>query len=169
MSGRFADARAAGEALAPLLVTWLAGRRGPGLLLAVEASAGFVDPVVAATGLPVVPLSIVRTDGEARCEEASQADRRLLEQAGTVVVLDRGVETGRTAIAIAAAIEQWRLPAHRAAADGTRVTDRAVLALGVGVCPRQAQPALAPVYDAVLAVVEPLARRSMRWHYADLP
>ena len=69
-----------------------------------------------------------------------------------VIVVADGVETGRAALSVAAALAQagW---------------ERRWLA--VPVCPRQTRPALDRHYERVIALVTPLARRSLRWHYAD--
>ncbi|MBI1350114.1 MAG: hypothetical protein GC156_03250 [Actinomycetales bacterium] len=69
-----------------------------------------------------------------------------------VVVLDDGVETGTAA---------------RAAASALREAGAAALVLAVPVCPREALADLQHRYDAVVAVVRPLARRALTWHYAD--
>jgi putative phosphoribosyl transferase len=69
-----------------------------------------------------------------------------------VVVVDDGVETGTAARAIAHAL---------------RTGNPARLVLAVPVCPRQEGGSLALLYDEVIAVVQPLARRSLRWHYAN--
>lgn len=71
---------------------------------------------------------------------------------GSLVVADDGVETGTAALAL-----------------GRHLRDGGVrrLVLAVPVCPRQAEPALRTLYDEVIAVVRPLARRSLHWHYAQ--
>jgi phosphoribosylpyrophosphate synthetase len=67
-----------------------------------------------------------------------------------VIVVDDGVETGRAAFGIGSAL---------------RTRNVRSLWLAVPVCPRQSEVTLVRVYDQVLAVVRPLARRSLRWHY----
>ncbi len=69
-----------------------------------------------------------------------------------VVVIDDGVETGTAA---------------RAAASALRESGVESLLLAVPVCPREALADLQHRYDQVVAVVRPLARRSLAWHYAD--
>jgi predicted phosphoribosyltransferase len=69
-----------------------------------------------------------------------------------VIVIDDGVETGTAARAIALAL---------------RDQEPARLILAVPVCPRQESASLALLYDEVIAVVQPLARRSLRWHYVN--
>ena len=72
---------------------------------------------------------------------------------GTVLVVDRGVETGQAAMLAARAVR---------AAGAARVL------LAVAVCPRQAEWTLASVYDEIIAVHRPLGRRSLQWHF-DAP
>jgi predicted phosphoribosyltransferase len=76
------------------------------------------------------------------------------EPGSHVVVVDDGVETGTAALALAQIL---------------RSTPRDRLVLAVPVCPREVESALRAVYDEVISVVRPLARRSLRWHYADFP
>jgi predicted phosphoribosyltransferase len=71
-----------------------------------------------------------------------------------VVVVDDGVETGTAARALARLLRVGPI-------------DRLVLA--VPVCPREVEPVLRMVYDDVVSVVRPLARRSLHWHYRDFP
>lgn len=67
-----------------------------------------------------------------------------------VVVVDRGVETGQSALLAAACL---------------RTAGAARLTLAVPVCPRQAESSLARAYDRIISVHRPLARRSLQWHY----
>ena len=69
-----------------------------------------------------------------------------------VVVVDDGVETGTAA---------------RAAATALRGSGAARVLLAVPVCPREALADLQRRYDDVIAVVKPMARRALTWHYAD--
>lgn len=68
----------------------------------------------------------------------------------SVLVVDRGVETGGSAVLAAQALR---------AAGATR------LVLAVPVCPRQSEAQLARIFDEIIAVQRPLARRSLQWHY----
>lgn len=147
---RFADRRTAGEELAPLVAQALAGSGGsaPGggtLLLGVTPGGVPVAAEVARRlGVEVIELPIDRTD--------SGVDVRLpVEMAGrTVVVVDDGVETGTAAAAVATAL--------RAAGVARSV-------LAVPVCPRDVEATLLSRYDEIVAVVRPLGRRALRWHY----
>lgn len=69
-----------------------------------------------------------------------------------VIVVDDGVETGTAARLVGAALRTG---------GATR------LILAVPVCPRQAEGGLQPLYDEIVAIDRPLARRDLRWHFAD--
>lgn len=69
-----------------------------------------------------------------------------------VIVVDDGVETGRAAVGIGQAFRERKVGG---------------LWLAVPVSPRQSEVVLDRVYDKVIAVVRPLARRSLRWHYRE--
>ena len=72
---------------------------------------------------------------------------------GSVMVCDDGVETGRAALTL-----------------GQQLRDMgaAPLVLAVPICPREIEPSLRQVYDDIVAVVRPLARRALSWHYERL-
>lgn len=139
----FLDLADAGAHLAPHVV----GRAEDPLILAVVPNGVPVAAVVAAAiGAPVQELTVIRSeDGVALSGVPDVAGR-------DVIVIDDGVETGTAARAIAHAL---------------RDRDPARLILAVPVCPRQEGSSLALLYDEVIAVVQPLARRSLRWHYAN--
>ena len=67
------------------------------------------------------------------------------------MVVDRGVETGQSALLAAVALRE---------AGFTE------LVLAVPVCPRQTEVDLVSEYAEIVAVHRPLARRSLQWHYA---
>lgn len=120
---------------------------GPAVVLGVAPHGMPVaEQVAAALGVSAQPVALEeRADG--------LVVSQLAVTAGCVaVVVDDGVETGSAARAIAQALRE----------AGVR---RAVLA--VPVCPRQALATLRLAYDEVIAIDIPLARRSLRWHYAD--
>jgi predicted phosphoribosyltransferase len=147
---RFADRRAAGRALAGLVVEALAASTAPGaaepLLLGVDPGGLPVAlEVGAALGVPVTALPVQRTDSGVEVLLPAGLAHRL------VVVVDDGVETGTAAMAIGQAVREG---------------GAAGLMLAVPVCPREAMAVLALRYDRVVAVVRPLARRDLRWHYA---
>lgn len=89
---------------------------------------------------PVCPVEIDITDLSA------PADARLL-------VVDDAVETGHTAIEISRVLKE---------------RGYASITLAVPVCPRDSDALVRPHFDDVIAVVRPLMRRSLSWHY-DVP
>jgi predicted phosphoribosyltransferase len=150
---RIFDSRmAAGVELAPLVQAAL-GRdpaQAPGDVLVLGVAPhglGVAEPVAASLGVSVHPVTITETpDG------LSIGPLPPVASCTVVVVVDDGVETGTAARAIAGALEPLG-PARRV--------------LAVPVCPHQALATLQLVYDAVIAIDRPLARRSLRWHYAE--
>lgn len=142
----FASKEAAGQELAPLVQAAVTGCESV-VVLGVDPGGLPVARMVAdALGLQVHPVSLV--EGPQGLTVGPLPD--LADQA--VIVVDDGVETGTAAKAIAAALEPLG-------------ADRRVLA--VPVCPHQALATLQLAYDEVIAIARPLARRSLRWHYAD--
>lgn len=139
----FLDLTDAGRQLAPLVVERV---RDPFLLAVSPHGVPVAEPVAAALGVVVHPLPLIRTDEGVSVPEVPEIAGR------EVLIVDDGVETGTAARAMAAALR-----AHN--------PERLILA--VPVCPRQEGSTLALLYDEVIAVVQPLARRSLRWHYAD--
>lgn len=139
----FLDLADAGVQLAPLIV----GHVTDPLLLAVAPNGIPVARAIAdAVGAEVQELPIRRSDDGVAIPKIPDVTSR------EVVVIDDGVETGTAARAIAQALREGH-PAR--------------LLLAVPVCPRQEGASLALIYDEVIAVVQPLARRSLRWHYAN--
>jgi len=101
------------------------------------------------SGCVVAPLHVDRSD-----EGVHVSAPTGVELSGAcVVVVDAGVETGTVAREAAAALRQLE-PAH--------------LVLAVPVCPREVRADLQHRYDHIVAVVEPIARRALRWHYEGL-
>lgn len=139
----FLDLTDAGRQLAPLVVERV---RDPFLLAVSPHGVPVAEPVAAALGVVVHPLPLIRTDEGVSVPEVPEIAGR------EVLIVDDGVETGTAARAMAAALR-----AHN--------PERLILA--VPVCPRQEGSTLGLLYDEVIAVVQPLARRSLRWHYAD--
>ena len=180
---RFADARAAGVALVPLITDWLhlatsaapQERVSADVVIAVAASdaqaaCDLAEVMAAQTRLPTIRLLMARhgegvdvqgaglfepdaREPDARIPEALALE--LLQGARTIVVVDRGVETGLSALRAA----QWLREQCGSAVP---------LVLAVGVCPQQALPELRQGYQHVIAAVSPLARRRLRWHFDDL-
>lgn len=139
---KFVDLADAGRQLVPLLVDVVTDDT-----VVVAVPPGGV-PVGTAVGevldRVVTTLVVARDDSGVRVEiPVDVAGRR-------VVVIDDGVETGTAARAVLAALRE-------AGAE--------YVVLAVPVCPREAQADLGRRYDAVVAVVRPMVRRSLRWHY----
>lgn len=139
----FVDLADAGAHLAPLVE----GKFTDPLVLAViPHGVPVAEAVAEALDVEVHGLTVVRTDEGVQVRDVPDvADRE-------VVIVDDGVETGTAARAIAAAV---------------RAGNPRRLVLAVPVCPRQEASTLALLYDDIIAVVQPLARRSLRWHYAN--
>lgn len=147
---RFADRTAAGAELAPLVLRSLP-QPGEGsaydgvVLLGVAPGGSPVAAEVARTlGVAATPLPVRRTDAGVDVELPVEVAGR------TVVVVDDGVETGTVAVAVAGAL---------------RAAGAARTVLAVPVCPRDTGAVLASQYDQVVAVVRPLGRRALHWHY----
>ncbi|MGI9196771.1 MAG: phosphoribosyltransferase family protein [Candidatus Nanopelagicales bacterium] len=122
------------------------GLENPLVLAIVPNGVPVAEPVAEALGAPLLGALLDR-EGEPRLREPLPGIT-----GRTVIVVDDGVETGTAASLVGSA---------------ARAAGAAYLVLAVPVCPREARPAMERVYDAVIAVDSPLARRDLRWHYAD--
>jgi predicted phosphoribosyltransferase len=140
---RFVDLADGGRRLAPLLEDLV---RGGSVVVSVGAGGRVTGAAVAAElGVAVTHLETTRDEaGVEVLVEGVDLEGR------DVVVVDDGVESGTAALAAARAVR---------AAGATSVV------LGVPVCPREAESALRPAYDDVVAVVRPLVGGSLRGHY----
>lgn len=140
----FASRAEAGAELAPLVRAVVAA---PVVVIGVAPHGMPVaEQVATALGLVAQPVALIEhADG-------LLADRMPPTAGCTAVVVDDGVETGSAARAIAEALRE----------SGAQRT-----VLAVPVCPRQALATLRLAFDEVIAIDIPLARRSLRWHYAD--
>lgn len=146
MTSDFENLADGGARLAPLLAAAFASGSAPVLLAVLPNGVPVALGVRAAWAVEVRALAASRSDdGVVVHADPSLAGR-------DVVVIDDGVETGTVA---------------RAAAMALRAVDVASLTLAVPVCPREAQADLDQRYDRVVAVVRPLARRDLAWHYDD--
>lgn len=144
MSG-FADRAEGGRRLVPALRELADDMRTPLVLAILPHGVPVAAPLADALELPLLGVSLER-EGEPRVIEMPDVSGR------DVIVVDDGVETGTAARLVGAAA--------REAGVGR-------LVLAVPVCPRQAESGLRPLYDDVVAIDRPLARRDLRWHYAD--
>jgi predicted phosphoribosyltransferase len=104
-------------------------------------------PVASALGVRAHALPVDRS-GPSPTVALPEAD----VDGRTVIVVDDGVETGSVA---------------RAAATALKGAGPARLVLAVPVCSRQAMADLAGLYDEIIAIDRPLARRSLAWHFRD--
>jgi predicted phosphoribosyltransferase len=140
---RLANLADGGRQLAPLM-RHVAADANDVLLLAIIPNGVPVAEVIAIElDLPIAGVSLHRDD-EPRAGIIPDVTGR------TIIVVDDGVETGTAARAIGRAVRE---------AGAARVV------LAVPVCPREAL--MDRVYDHVIAVQRPLARRDLRWHYDD--
>lgn len=144
---RFDSLADAGAALVPLVRTAAAGLDDPCLVAIAPHGVPVAEAIAAELGLTVFAVAV---DPEG--QPPAVVDARVAGRA--VIVVDDGVETGTAARAVGTLLRQDH-PSR--------------LLLAVPVCPREAQPMLESVYDAVVAIDRPLVRRDLRWHYRERP
>lgn len=119
--------------------------RDPLLVAIIPNGVAVAEPLAQALALPVVGACLNRA-GEPQVTEIPDVTGR------DVIVVDDGVETGTAARLVGAAL---------------RSEGAAHMVLAVPVCPRQAEAELSALYDEIVAIDRPLARRDLRWHYAE--
>lgn len=142
---RFAHLADGGRRLATALREAGVVRPDAQLVAIVPNGVPVAEPVAEALGLPLAGALVDR--------EGEPCVRTIPDVAGRpAIVVDDGVETGTAATLVGGALRE---------AGATH------LVLAVPVCPRQAEPALRAIYDEVVAIDRPLARRDLRWHYED--
>jgi predicted phosphoribosyltransferase len=144
MSG-FANLDEGGRRLVPVVRDVVRELHAPLVLAILPNGVPVAEAVADALGLPLLGVSLDR-EGEPRVIEMPDVAGR------EVIVVDDGVETGTAARLVGAA---------------AREVEVGRLVLAVPVCPRQAESSLRALYDEVVAIDRPLARRDLRWHYAD--
>ncbi len=138
-----ADAgRRLGRELEPRIGRWTSPTLAPVLPNGVPVTLGIAEVI----HLPWVPVPVIRSGEGVQVPEPQALAGR------TAIVVDDGVETGTVARAVGPALR-----------DG----GAARLVLAVPVCSREAMVDLALMYDEVIAVVTPTARRSLAGHYVD--
>jgi len=142
----FADLADGGRQLAPLIGQRATEWFDPVLLPVVPNGVPVVIGIRSTLDLPVLALEAIRSDEGVSIVVPESVEGR------TAIVIDDGVETGTVA---------------RAAAPVRREAGVARLVLAVPVCPREASAHLDLIYDEVIAVTRPLARRSLAWHYEE--
>ena len=144
MSG-FANLDEGGRRLVPAVRDVVRELHAPLVLAILPNGVPVAEAVADALELPLLGVSLDR-EGEPRVIEMPDVAGR------DVIVVDDGVETGTAARLVGAA---------------AREAEVGRLVLAVPVCPRQAESGLRALYDDVVAIDRPLARRDLRWHYAD--
>lgn len=144
MSG-FANLDEGGHRLIPAVRDVVRDLHAPLVLAILPNGVPVAAPLADALELPLLGVSLDR-EGEPRVIEMPDVAGR------DVIVVDDGVETGTAAQLVGAA---------------ARKAEVGRLVLAVPVCPRQAESGLRALYDDVVAIDRPLARRDLRWHYAD--
>lgn len=146
MTQPFVDLDDAANALAAVIEDTLGGSSGEAIDRVVALGTGAIpiaQIVSSHLHRPFDVLDLIRGDSPQLGHPPACADQCLL-------VVDRGVETGQSALLSAQAL---------------REAGASTLILGVPVCPRQAEVQLAHAFDVIVAVQRPLARRSLQWHY----
>ncbi len=142
----FANLVGGGRALGPLLAAVIDGWSDVVLLAAIPNGVPVALGVAETCHVELRALPITRSDDGAVIAAMPDLSGR------NVVVVDDGVETGTVA---------------RTAAAALRGSGVASLILAVPVCPREAAADLQHRYDEIVAVVTPMARRDLAWHYDD--
>lgn len=148
-TNRFANLDAAGQALAETVQASGSAQSGgvePVVLAVVPNGVPVALPVAAALGVRAQALTVLRTESGVEVEELPAVRGR------TVFVIDDGVETGTVARAVVGPIRE---------AGAERVI------LAVPVCSREVLASVMSMYDEVIAVAKPLARRALAWHFDD--
>jgi predicted phosphoribosyltransferase len=141
----FADLADGGHRLIAVLRDRAETLNDPLLVAILPNGVPVAEPLADALGLTLVGASLDRV-GEPRVIDLPTVQGR------DAIVVDGGVETGTAARLVGGAL---------------REAGAAELVLAVPVCPRQAQAGLETLYDEIVAIDRPLARRDLRWHYAS--
>ena len=141
----FANLADGGSRLVAAVTTSVGALTDPLVVAIVPNGVAVAEPLADALDLPLEAACLDR-EGEPRVTQVPAVDGR------SAIVVDDGVETGTAAMLVGLAL---------------RDAGAARLILAVPVCPRQAEPGLARIYDEIVAISRPLARRDLRWHYAD--
>ena len=142
---RFANLADAGAHLMPLIGARVADFANPCLLAIMPNGVPVAEPIADGLGLPIVAAPLDRT-GDPTAGPLPDLSGR------TAIVIDDGVETGTAA---------------RLIGDAARTAGAASVILAVPVCSREVRPLMDRVYDEVIVVEQPLARRDLRWHFDE--
>ena len=140
---KFANLADAGDRLAPLL----ADLPRESLLIAIMPSGIAVACRIAKqTRMDVGAAFLEHHDSGVRVTELPPVEGR------SVVIVDDGIETGTAVRAVVQAVRE---------AGAARVT------VAMPVVPKEVQAWLDLMVDEVIAIDQPLARRSLAWHYEE--
>lgn len=142
----FANLRDGGRRLGDELRDLVASLADPVLVPAIPNGVPVVAGVLDVLDLPVIALPVVRGDDGVTIAPLPAIAGR------DAIVVDDGVETGTVA---------------RSAVTALRESDAASVSLAAPVCSREVRADLDLRYDAVVAVVQPMVRRDLSWHYDD--
>ena len=136
----------AGEQLASLLVdqpTAIIALIGQGAEIAVKIAKKF--------GVEIIPAVIER---EKESREVLSVDIQPCTKSGLMYIVDDAVETGHTTL------KAWNALLKAGYRDAK---------IAVPVCPRDTASLLLPTVGEIVAVKRPMIRRSLGWHYEELP
>jgi predicted phosphoribosyltransferase len=146
---RFTNLEAAGDALAIEVKDHVAKffpDISPMVLAVIPNGVPVALPVARELGVRVLALEVQRSEEGVDIAELPDVHGRV------VIVIDDGVETGTVARAVVGPI---------------RDAGAAHVILAVPVCSRELLAQLCLKYDEVIALVKPMARRSLAWHFED--
>ena len=147
MSKDFADLRDAAQKLAEIVTL------KPDLIVSIQPNGALIAEIIATKfGCPLIAAIIDRTN----ISDQTSVELRLenIEPSSTILVIDDAVETGQAAMAVGIAL---------------RTRGITNLSLAVPVCPRDSAYQLGQVYSRIDALLRPMARRSLTWHYDITP
>ena len=146
MSKDFHNLQDAGTQLAEILED-----KPVGVIALVGQGAEIAIAIASKFEVPVIAAVLQRNDVS---HEVTSVEVDPATSEGLFYVVDDAVETGHTTLAAWTALH----------AAGYRN-----LKLAVPVCPRDSASALLPVVGEIVAVKRPMVRRSLAWHYEELP
>ncbi len=148
MARDFRDAADAGEQLARLVPAEFEY-----VVAVLPTSDVIAHKVAEALHVPMLGLTRILTGDEG---EPVRIELHLdgVSTESRLVIVDDAVETGRTSVAISSALK----------AAGYKS-----ISLAVPVCPRDSEYVVRDHFEQIIAVVRPLMRRSLSWHYDEVP
>ena len=147
MSKDFADLADAASKLAAIVTI------KPDLVISIQPNGALIAQFIATKfGIPLSAAIIDRSN----INDPASVDLSLddVDSSVSVLVVDDAVETGQAAMAVGIAL---------------RTRGFTNLSLAVPICPRESAYQLGQIYSRIDAVVKPMARRSLTWHYDLTP